>query len=868
MHLLRHCSASLLLTWQLIAGIPHSTITVQQPPQDNTKPQASQEPSKSQTPTAPQPSQGNTKSQTSQDQSKSQPSQQGQSNPNSVKENGITIGKPKQFDERTLTLMLRDLEERLVKSQFPDPSNLYSSVGRFAGATANTSSMALSVRGPSLPSITSTLSNTNKTGNTGSSTDTAKQASSDEKGSSTENSTSATVGNSSEITNTNQQQITQAGLAPPTASLPGQTSLYSYQPPFGISPQDTLAEQTSLFYQIVNLRLLLDRSLTDRIKITPIKDPAHPEVYGTTSSNRVQVVLGFQISIDAVQKDAVAEAEITFSGGSPSLVSLLPRDKTYNVASITKDSKAVDLGAVVQFVGVGAAVGKTQESLYLVKDTDTVALERASSEQSIKFAWQFRPVLGRQTVEPGMRQVYALISLDTGPSLLACKITATTKWRKYDQKRKTVGEALKPGPQTQYNEENIQFADISLTDRNLGPIIYNLDWSDLGNGQVLIIADGEGFTSDTNLVLGEKILDRPENGLTVANEQRLRIIASGQTLTQTSALVVGRYGTASLVRPCERAETQNNKRGDCLPEPYSVLFIEQPVIRSRDPLNSEVTVRLTGKSSEVNIPNIFEIFPPIVVFGGKVFGLGDAPFISRNFGRTEKAPYAEFTFVMPTQLLANARTLTFKELLRSENALTFSLNTRPYFTATGLTTLGSNGDSVQLAIFGGGFKDDIKVQVGNVTFAKTCPANDLSCGLLKLNASNGNATLISLSPTKGQIKDVKNILVWQGEEQPITLALAQPPTSIPMAKILKPSEPLSVSKGDSIRIKFEGANFESIKKVMFEGKELESKLDDDDKAIYWLDLPTFLTGEVGKKRLKFIMKDDKELPFTITVVPQ
>jgi hypothetical protein len=32
----------------------------------------------------------------------------------------------------------------------------------------------------------------------------------------------------------------------------------------------------------------------------------------------------------------------------------------------------------------------------------------------LRFAWQFRPVLGRAAVEPGMRQVFAAMSL---PSL-------------------------------------------------------------------------------------------------------------------------------------------------------------------------------------------------------------------------------------------------------------------------------------------------------------------------------------------------------------------------------------------------------------------------------------------------------------------
>src|SRR5688572_5834117 len=81
-------------------------------------------------------------------------------------DNGITVGQPKQFDERTLALMLQSLEDKLIRSQFPDPSGLYSSTGRFAGATASTSSMALTLRGPGTPSVTTTTGSTTKDGST------------------------------------------------------------------------------------------------------------------------------------------------------------------------------------------------------------------------------------------------------------------------------------------------------------------------------------------------------------------------------------------------------------------------------------------------------------------------------------------------------------------------------------------------------------------------------------------------------------------------------------------------------------------------------------------------------------------------------
>ena len=615
----------------------------------------------------------------------------------------------------------------------------------------------------------------------------------------------------------------------------------------------------------MNLRLLLDRSLTDRLNIAPLENNR-----GTSTTPRDQIVLGFQISIDAAHKDAVAEAEISITGQDVSLVSLLPRDKTYNVASVTKDSKAIDMGAVVQFIGVGASASKTQESVYLVKDTDTVALERPSQTGSVKFAWQFRPVLGRRTVEPGMRQVYALISVPRNGAAWNGQITASTKWRRYDRKTKTVGELVKGTTETsEYANFNKTIANSNATDYALKPYITQLSFSDAGNGQILVIAEGGGFTPDTTIILGNTVLNRPENGLTIANERRLLVLAPAQMLAQSPPLIVGRYGTADFTRPqCMRyPETPLTAPCQDLVNTYSDLSLQSPVIKARDSVTSEVEVQLIAKNSAVDIPYRFKYHPPVVVIGNKIFGLSDAPFTSTQYLTANNLPSVKLTFVAPNQLLANSSTLTVKEFLwNSSSKIETALALPNKFNATGLMTLGANGGSVQLAILGGGFTKDVRVQVGETSFGVSCGAGENNCvSGLKLNAEDGTATMITLSPTKAQIKDVKQIIVSQLTAQPQPLSLTQPPPPVPTAKIIQPSDSLIIGRGDSLRVKFEGANFESIKKVLFEGKELPNKLDDDDKTVLWVDLQTFLTAESGKKRIVFLMKDDKEVPFIITV---
>jgi hypothetical protein len=902
-------AVAFLLAWQLTAGALCASAQTSSPGQ-----QPAGNPAGEKSPVTPpanptQPGTGNTPPTTDGGGNTSGGNSTGSDDNKGGQDYGITVGRPKQFDERTLTLMLQSLEEKLARSQFPDPAGLYAGVGRFGGATATTTSLGVSVRGPAAPSVATTVGGTTESGSTTSNTvgstvgttnttNVAPTGTTTSVGATTGGTTTNTGGTTSGTSNTFEQQTTQPGLAPPTPPLPGQTSLFSYQPQFGVSSQDLLSEQTALFYQIVNLRLLLDRSLSDRI---------NEKQDGTPT--REQVVIGFQISIDAAHKDAVAEAEITVAGQGVSLVSLLPRDKTYNVASVTKDSKAVDVGAVVQFVGVGVAAGKTQESLYLVKDTDTVALERPATGSNIKFAWQFRPVLGRRTVEPGMRQVYALVSVPKGGSAAReLKVTATTKWRRYDRKTKSVG-GLTSGitPHKQYGPESLHMSDPYTAEHYLKPFISNVRWNDTGNGQVLAVVEGEGFTPDTSLVLGNTVLNRPENGLTVANERRMIVVAPAQLLARSLPTLVGRYGTAEFTRSvCMKYERAAATAAPASPapaatptpaprpaalggdfdsakcpdsmekmfEPYSGLELGRPVITARDASTSEVTVTLKVKSGspDRDFRYLFKYHQPVVLLGGRVFGLSDAPFISTSYepaaGDTHKS--VSLTFVAPTSLVVSSRTLVVKEFLWNIGALEIDYKEENVFNATGVTTLGANSKKLQLAIAGGGFSKDVRVMVGDVSYAVDCNKESGCVPGLKLHpagAEDGTATMITLSPTKAETEDVKYILVFQGKAQPQALTLTQPAPPVPTAKITSPSGPLPVNKGDSRQVEFKGENFDSIKKVIFEGKELSGRLKPDDKTVFLVDLQTFVTSETGTKEIIFVMKDDKEVRFPFHVRP-
>jgi len=124
-----------------------------------------------------------------------------------------------------------------------------------------------------------------------------------------------------------------SGASPPTGST-GLPSAPTLPTTGNVSSLDVLNEQAQLTLQMINLQMLLSASLND---LSPQGDPA--------KLKRKRTTLGFPIYITVPPQfryqQAVAEVEVSVCTpsdaahlGSPTLMNLLPREKTYNVASI------------------------------------------------------------------------------------------------------------------------------------------------------------------------------------------------------------------------------------------------------------------------------------------------------------------------------------------------------------------------------------------------------------------------------------------------------------------------------------------------------------------------------------------------------
>ena len=755
------------------------------------------------------------------------------------RDNGITVGQTKLFDERSLSAKLEELEDSLSGLGFVDKAALAKAIGSLQGARQDVSAFSLNVTGLPTPGIIdkATSNNSEKTTSTGTETNSST---------------------GSDITRTT------TSVTPTAPALPSQTPAVSPQLSFGSAAQDLLAEQVQLTYQIINLRTLLERAITDRV--TANLDE---------TQQRRPAVVGFQVSLDSRReyRDAVAEVDVKISSvtpvdnpARPNLISLIPKEKTYNVATITKNARQFGFGAVVQVLNIGASFSRSKDTFYLVRDTDTVATERPAplafnedgqiqipqeTPGSITFGWQFRPVLGRKAVEPGTRNVFALLSL---PASLAmtyiARVEVFTRWRKYDSKTGTVGDFIDGSDSSQVLDRLIVPHNV---DELLRPDPGNVRWEDTKDGQALVIVNGNNFLPGTGILVGNTLLDRPQVGFVLSDEHSLRFTVPAVSLISLEDLqIAGRFGSPFALLSNETKLGRN----DWGIKPFS--RVKTPSKEAVDPVefkpldadNTQVSVNLTA--NECLNGSVAPCFPkdafgrkPLVLIGKAVFGAGDSP-ISLYPNEADK--YLTLKFKAPTKLLSETGILRVKYPFLKQQDFTTNIpfklaNT---FALKNALILSSDDTSVQLAIRGAQFSDTLVVRVGTKQFKKGDEGFQLlSQDLIQLN----------LQMSLKELARVKNVIVSQnGKNIILPIAVEPQPSAKPEVHSAD-----ALAMGDSKIVTLKGANFNSIQEIRFEGRVLAFEVKDDGATLL-LSVPSEMTVLPGSKDLLGTLKDGK--PFT------
>jgi hypothetical protein len=476
--------------------------------------------------------------------------------PHDNSSNGIAVGRAKQFDNRSLSLILEQLDASLQKLNFVSQSLAQNSDVFQESRSADWS------RSLSLGSLL------------GKSSTVADKSPDPDAGSAQSDNQAAGSGQGSDAGSDAAKSKASAGSA----------DKQGFSPQFGSAAGDVLTDQMNLAYQIINLRVLNERALSDRLQ---------------NGAARLQVVLGFQVSINPPRyaKDcvAVAEIELKLPGGVEpiSVVAMIPQEKTYNAATLSSSSDSLDGSVVSAPWRLGAAVGRRRNNVFLHRDSDTVAFERNSGwygaafglrrrktlDRALSaFGWEFRPVLGRRSVSPGARQMLAVVSLPLADTLSTTervpplKVRTRTYWRHYHRRQQTSSVVLGPwplplsGPRTikseWYDVPVLRTADIQ---ESLSPKVAKVDWTDTGGGTAIVLVEGENFFSGTEVTIGGARYRAGDGKLILKSERAMEIHTTVAALAKGDAVLSGRYG-ASI--PLEAKTT-----GDPLPG-YGINIVD------------------------------------------------------------------------------------------------------------------------------------------------------------------------------------------------------------------------------------------------------------------------------------------------------
>ncbi|MBB5057415.1 hypothetical protein HDF16_002121 [Granulicella aggregans] len=461
--------------------------------------------------------------------------------------NGLSVGLPKAFDNRTLTLQLQKLKQQLSQQQTQngvfDFKSVAAALNNLQGLSQRETSTAVSVTASPTPATS--LTNTLNTGIVDAN------------------------GNPLPNTTTTQNQVTNSSVTPAAPAFDSFAALPAgFSPTFGSSPSDLLNDQMDLSYQIVNLQLLLDRALSDRI---------YP--HSADGQTRLQTVLGFNVTLDPPRtaNDAVAVVEVALDVDDVSLVALMPQEKTYNAAALSSKSNAYSGAAMAGAFQVGGGLRKRSQVFYLYKDVDTLSYERMAPGGKIVFGWMFRPVLGRRSVTPGLKQLFAVLALPKKDCTAAvaddsCSITLTPKirtyWKKYDRNTQTAFEEREANRARDFmyglsfglakpqlfahagylNYRAVGSVRIGSTDeyqQQLTPTVTNIEWRPTGSKTATISVKGNNFFTDTQVLLGDNHYSESAGNMAIKSDQSFELASTLDQVASGTGVIQGRYGLSA-----------------------------------------------------------------------------------------------------------------------------------------------------------------------------------------------------------------------------------------------------------------------------------------------------------------------------------
>jgi hypothetical protein len=748
------------------------------------------------------------------------------------KQNGIRVDEPKLYDDSMLHQMLTAAQAKLASMQVLDSGVLVQKLGAISGASQQASSFGLTVQGPALPQLvttdkgpTQTTTESLQTTGTLVTTNTAGTAPTGPTSTNQTQQTAGTVGNLQTVSGAAAQDVQQTRAAANVPSVTAPTVSTSVPTTgFSVASSDILNEQMQLTYEIANLSMLIDGPLSDRIM--SLRDKG--------KDIKPRVTLGFPVTLtpDKRHKNAVAVVEVEIEkledvsegGQAPSVTALLPREKTYNVASITEKNVSVGGGVVTQVVGVGGSFFRGNRTYYLVKDQDTLALTfrplgEPAAKKKVGFLWQFRPVLGQEYVRSGLKQTFVQVAFPSNWREKSYgKVTVRTYWRRYDRKKGVIKEVIPGSLNQSISDYAINNYKLELPPKNFS----DASLEDLGNGQMLVSLYGR-FLTGTYVRIGSQFL-RAGSPATSFEYNRIRFVAPIADLATKEAVLVSRDGEEMRL---EMAQTAPPPAGGESPVPKPKPQITALQVSTVDEANSRVTVTLNDEVYLKEGP------PFVMVIGGRVYG----------YSATRPEPGTKtLSAVVPTALMLANPEVTVKPLFAPRNfeARKRLIDDDPAARAESLLLFQQGKTSARFVVYGNRL-EGIKVLYPD------------KVEIVPIGTTDGAKTMYMVELTADQLKTHKHLVVQRSaEDRPFIIPLP----SVEFGP--KPADPKVVGrvtvKEDEATI--QGPSFEDLVRVTYQGRDVPFKKLPDGKSLRLRRLWALgLTKTADTRPLLLIYKD-------------
>jgi len=287
------------------------------------------------------------------------------------------------------------------------------------------------------------------------------------------------------------------------------------------------------------------------------------------------------------------------------------------------------------------------------------------------FGWQFRPVLGANYVQGGIRTVFAQLALPVGLGMqYAPHVFIQTLWRDYDEKKQVVGAVYSGSCSVVEQTTPIEV---------VSPLkVHTVAVDDMGGGVLKVSAQGEFLAQGFSVLSGQNSV-----GPTTFDGSNIQFFGNAANLLMTDDLnLVAEDGRLSPI----------GMQGIDAGNP-SACNITRAELRATPRPDGNSMVEATIKSGPRFALEDDGPLKPLFLIGTQVYGLHESPFLETpdracRSRRWEKGVTCTYHFLASTDVLRAAESFTVRDLAWMQLKKSGKIDFDPSFSS--LTLLASN----------------------------------------------------------------------------------------------------------------------------------------------------------------------------------